>query len=171
MINILLLITHNMDYKIEKNPDTLGREVTRRNFLMRRFFTENNVSITLMGDYNSPLIVMEDNVVLSCYAHNFELIFKDDTHNGNELFRIRLKNNPEQIKNKLSKWVEEAKHRKVYLFKARGFYFAKYVKVFNDQSALYTPKKGLAYYVFNRQKAIEIKEKLKKEEPTVEIVY
>ncbi|RYX79619.1 hypothetical protein EON71_00705 [bacterium] len=160
-----------METTIERTPDTLIKEVTRRNFLLRKFFTENDVSVTLMGDYNSPLIVMDDNVVLSCYVHNFVLVFKDDIHKGNELFRIKLKNNPDKIKNKLFKWVEEAKHRKVYLFKARGFYFSKYVKFLGDQNALFTSKKNLAYYVFNRQKAIEVKENLSKEEPTIEIVY
>ncbi|RYX80227.1 hypothetical protein EON73_05600 [bacterium] len=160
-----------METRIEKDPKSLIKEVTRRNFYLRRFFSENDVSVTLMGDYNSPLIVMDDNVVLSCYVHNFELIFKDDTHNGKELFRIKLKHTSDQIKNKLFKWLREAKHRKVYLFKAKDFYFAKYVKVFDDQNPLFTSKKDLAYYVFNRQKAIEIKEKLKKDEPTIEIIY
>lgn len=160
-----------MEHNLEKSPNSLAKEVTRRNVYLRRFFSKNEISITLMGDYNNPLIVMNDNIVLSCYAHNFELIFKDDTHNGNELFRVKLKSKPDEIKNKLDKWIASAKHRKVYLFKAKGFYFAKYVKVLEDQSALFTPKKDFAYYVFNRQKAIEVKEQLRKEEPSIEIVY
>lgn len=159
-----------MENRNEKDPETLAKEVSRRNFFLRRFFAENGVSVTLMGDWNNPLIVMNNNIVLSCYAHNFELIFKDDTH-GNEVFRVKLRYTPEIIKGKLQKWVNEAKHRKVYLFKANGFYFAKYHKMLNTQSPLFTPKKDLAYYVFNRQRAIEVKEELKKMEPSVEIVY
>jgi hypothetical protein len=154
-----------------KSLKTLAVEITRRNFYLKSFFSINGINITLMGDRNNPLIVMQDNIVLSCYAHNFELIFKDDTHNGNEVFRVKLKANPIEIKRKLLQWINSAKHRKIYLFQSKGFYFSKYVKIMEDQLPLFTPRKDLAYYVFNRQKAIEVKGQLTKEEPNIEIIY
>ena len=148
----------------------LSKVISRRNFFIRRFFAENGIDITLMGDYNNPLMVIKDNIVLSAYAHNFDLIFKDDAY-GNDVFRVKLTYSPELIKTKLAKWIDEAKHRKVYLFTAKGFYFHKYTKVLNNQRPLFTPQKDLAYYVFSRQKAIEVKEELKRVEPAIEIIY
>lgn len=148
----------------------LTKVISRRNFYIRRFFSENGIDITLMGDYNNPLLVIKDNIVLSAFVHNFDLIFKDDAY-GNDVFRVKLMYKPEIIKSKLAQWIQEAKHRKVYLFTVKGFYFHKYTKHLNNPRPLFTPHKDLAYYVFSRQKALEVKEDLKRIESTIEIIY
>lgn len=159
-----------MENKTEAQTQDLSKVISRRNFYIRRFFAENGVDITLMGDYNNPLLVIKDNIVLSAFVHNFDLIFKDDAY-GNDVFRVKLMYSPELIKTKLAQWIVEAKHRKVYLFTAKGFYFHKFTKHLNNQRPLFTPQKDLAYYVFSRQKALEVKEELKRTEPAIDIIY
>ena len=155
--------------QILKTSEFLLKEVTRRNLFLNKFFEKNDVEVTLMGNSNNPLIVMKDNLVLSCYVHNFELIFKNNTHNGIELFRVKLKNNPEVIKENLLNWIKTSRHRKIYFFKANDFYFVKHCKLTNNDTALFSSKKEMAYYVFNKQKAIEMIKQLQKEEPLIEI--
>lgn len=144
------------------------KDIKRRNHLIGLFFKANGFDVTIMGSLDNPLFATTDNIVLSCFAHNFELIFKDDSFDGTELFRVQLKSIPLLLKEKVSKWFTHAKHRKVYLFKFNGLYFSRYERR-EKIMALFTPEKELAYYVFKRQKALEIIDQLSKEKINLSI--
>lgn len=150
----------------------LFSDIARRNYYIKQFFKLNEIPIHLLGDLNNPLIVNEENIVLSCFANNFNLIFKDNSFEGNDVFSVKLKNEPELCKDKLHYWIKSATHRKIYLFKSEeGMYYNKYVKEYNGKIALFSPSKELAYYVFQRQKAIEMVQNLKKDKIDLSIVY
>lgn len=155
----------------ESTNHNLFTDIARRNFLIKQFFKANDVAIDLLGDINNPLIVTEDNIVLSCYVNNFNLIFKDDSFEGNESFTIKLKNDPIVVKDQLVAWISYASHRKIYIFTSdEGLYYSKFIRIYNGKLPLFSPCKELAYYVFQRQKAIEMVQKLKKDKIKLSIV-
>ena len=67
----------------EDTQKQLFTDIARRNFYIKQFFKKNGLSVHLLGDMNNPLIVNEENIVLSCFANNFNLIFKDNSFEGN----------------------------------------------------------------------------------------
>lgn len=155
----------------EKTNHNLFTDIARRNFLIKQFFKANEVSIDLLGDINNPLVVTADNIVLSCYVSNFNLVFKDDSFEGKECFIVKLKNEPVVLKDKLVGWINNASHRKIYIFTSdEGLYYSKFIRVYNGKLPLFSPSKELAYYVFQRQKAVEMVQKLKKDEIKLSIV-
>ncbi len=156
----------------EDTQKQLFTDITRRNFYIKQFFKMNEIPIHLLGDINNPLIVNEENIVLSCFANNFNLIFKDNSFEGNEVFSIKLKNEADLCKDRLEYWIKTANHRKIYLFKSEeGMYYNRYIKEYNGKLALFSPSKELAYYVFQRQKAVEMVQNLKKDKIHISIVY
>ncbi|MBT2621257.1 hypothetical protein [Chryseobacterium sp. ISL-6] len=155
----------------ENTNNNLFTDIARRNFFMKQFFKANDIHISLLGDINNPLVVTGDNIVLSCYVSNFNLIFKDDSFDGREVFTVKLKNEPPLCREKLLNWIKSANHRKIYVFTSdEGLYYSKFIRVFNGKLPLFSPAKELAYYVFQRQKAIEIVQTLKKDNIKVSIV-
>lgn len=156
----------------EDTQKQLFTDIARRNFYIKQFFKKNGISVHLLGDMNNPLIVNEENIVLSCFANNFNLIFKDNSFEGNEIFSVKLKNEADLCKDRLEYWIKTANHRKIYLFKSEeGMYYNRYVKEYNGKLALFSPSKELAYYVFQRQKAVEMVQNLKKDKIHLSIVY
>jgi DNA gyrase/topoisomerase IV subunit A len=157
---------------MEENSNShLFTDIARRNFLIKQFFNANEIQINLLGDINNPLVVTEDNIVLSCYVSNFNLIFKDDSFEGKEVFTIKLKNDPMLCREKLLDWIKNANHRKIYIFTSEeGLYYSKFIRIYNGKLPLFSPAKELAYYVFQRQKAIEVVQKLKKDKIKLSIV-
>ncbi len=156
----------------EGTQKQLFTDIARRNYYIKQFFKLNEISVHLLGDMNNPLIVNEDNIVLSCFASNFNLIFKDNSFEGKEIFNLKLKAEVIPCKSELQGWIEKSQHRKIYLFTSeQGLYYSKYVKVYNGKLPLFSTEKELAYYVFQRQKAIEMVQKLKKDKINLSIVY
>lgn len=156
----------------ESKNDNMITDIIRRNYYAEQFFKYNDIHVNLLGDINNPLIVTEDNIVLSCFVSNFNLIFKDDSFEGKEIFTIKLKKEALNIKDRLDSWIKSAAHRKIYLFTSEdGLYYCKYIRVYNHIFPLFSPAKELAYYVFQRQKAIEVVQKLKKSNIDLSIVY
>lgn len=62
--------------------DIVKKEILRRNEYLKKFFLENDIKVSLLGEIENPLIVTDQNIVLSCNVHHYELIFKDDGFNG-----------------------------------------------------------------------------------------
>lgn len=144
----------------------------RRAYFLHKFFKGLDMEIFLLGDYNNPLVVTNENIVLSCYLHNFQLIFKDAPHNGNEVFRVKLKNslNADDYKEQFKKWFRNTEHRKVFLFQSGDFYFNKSVHFLDKDYPLYTKCKRLAYYVFSIEKALEVQKKISEFDKKVRII-
>lgn len=83
---------------------------------------------------------------------------------------IRLKSESYVNKKRIADWIENSKHRKVYLFTYSDLFFTGYEKRSDSVIPFFSPSKDFSYYVFTRQKAIEIREKFKKEDIDLNIL-
>lgn len=99
----------------------LGRIFTlkdreKRNNRLINFFKEKNFPVKLVGNENSPAIIFANDVCLSCYVHNFNLIFMDKPFKGTELFRVKLTHIvTKDFDIQFIDWIENAEHRAVYV--------------------------------------------------------
>jgi len=138
------------------------RDIKRRNFLISEFFRANGLEVAIMGRQDAPLFVTADNIVLSCFAHGFELVFRNDGFSGKEVFRVKLASEPAAMADRLLEWAKTAKHRKIYLFTYNGMFLSRY-ETRGRKMPLFAEDKELAYYVFKRQKALEMAERFRLE--------
>ncbi|MHA3046529.1 hypothetical protein JSO59_004070 [Riemerella anatipestifer] len=67
------------------------KDIIKRNKRLQSFFENLNIPVKIIGDINTPAVIYKNKKVLSCYAHNFDLIFIDRPKNGTEIFRHKLK--------------------------------------------------------------------------------
>jgi len=97
--------------------------IEKRNKRLLAFFDDKNIDVKIIGDINKPAVVYEKMYAcLSCYVHNFELIFVNKPFEGTELFRIKLTDKIDQECNTLvSDWFYNSTHRELYRIAILGF--------------------------------------------------
>lgn len=145
----------------------------RRSDLLKSFFNQLGFKITLLGDINAPLLVTDNNIVLSCYVHNFDLVFTNRPHDAVEVFRIKLKksNTVESYSELFFDWLITSEHRTIYFIKSKDYYFYKHInKNENDFCPLWIKNKDFAYFVFSLKRAEELLSEIKKSESNASIV-
>lgn len=127
----------------------------RRSSLVILFFKNSKIDIELLGNENNPLMVTADNVALSCYVHNFELIFMDNHHNAVEIFRVKLNNSlkAENYNVQFSDWFKSSIHRKLFFIKSGTFYYHNTIKLLKENHPLWVKSRKLAFYVFSKKRA------------------
>lgn len=101
---------------------TTENDINRRNERLLKFFQFLGYEVKLHGNNNCPAVIRENKTVLSCYVHNFNLIFTNKPKNGEELFRLKLnadmhENLSDQTTNLLLNWLLNAEHRECYSIK------------------------------------------------------
>ena len=99
-----------------KNKQISIEEIEKRNNRIISFFKAKQINIKLVGNVNSPAIIYNNDICLSCYVHNFNLILTDKPFNSKKLLTIKLSHiistdNDKEFIN----WVENAEHRAVYV--------------------------------------------------------
>lgn len=104
-----------MEKSINKEP--LEKVIERRNKRLKEFFNKVNISIRIIGDVNSPAVIYNEKWCLSCYVHNFNLIFTDKPDKGNEIKRFKLLNDLQIDPKEISDIILASEHRKVYRIK------------------------------------------------------
>ncbi len=102
------------------NKEPLEQVIERRNKRLKEFFNKANISIKLIGDPNSPAIIYNEKWCLSCYVHNFNIIFTDKPDKGNELKRYKLVNDLQIDPKEISDIILNSDHRKVFRIKLSG---------------------------------------------------
>lgn len=159
-------------------------ELEKRNRFIRTFFKfvfpKNDITVILNKDKDNPSIVYEFEKILACYCKGFELTFLDDNSNGNILFTVTLGSETDYDEDKMEGWFKTAKHKKIYRifldtesitkqpplmltgwnYRNKDLKEGKY-PVFSE----YEPK-----VYFNKDKAVEIMEELKKQNYSVIII-
>ena len=60
---------------VQKRKEDLEEIIERRNIRIKNFFDLCGLQVRIIGDKNSPAIVLNDNCVINAYVHNFELRF------------------------------------------------------------------------------------------------
>jgi hypothetical protein len=94
----------------KNNPEWLEK----RNDRLYRFWKRLGLPVRFIGQPNSPAMVFDNRWILSCYVHNFDLVFMDKNDGGNTLFSIKLTESPMFSPSQIMIWLSESAHRPIY---------------------------------------------------------
>lgn len=97
-----------------KQKDDLSEVIKRRNARLAEFFKLIGLYVRIIGDENSPAMILNDRFVLNAYVHNFELRFTDNPVQGNIIYTVKLSENPNFDKNKVISCIEDYEKRPVF---------------------------------------------------------
>jgi len=110
------LIITDKSTEVKKNPNF---DCNKRNTMLLRFFKKlfPKNDIRIMGDENSPAVVIDHEFILSCYVSNYKLRFTNKNYKGDILLELSLNNDfskltPQQIE-QLNNWYTQSQHRKI----------------------------------------------------------
>jgi hypothetical protein len=109
-----------MERTIMKRPleRELKQTIEKRNARLAAFFEQLGLDVEIIGDMETPAVIKEQ-FCLSCYVHNFNLIFTDHYDQGNELYRIKLQKEQEYETEPIVNWLQTATHRRVFRIKMK----------------------------------------------------
>jgi len=96
--------------------------IKRRNLRLEHFFSGifKKKDFKVFGDENSPCIVYKNKRVLSCFVHNFDLIFTDRPRTGEHLYTHPLKYPPQPFdRDFVDRWFKECVHREVFTIRVK----------------------------------------------------
>jgi hypothetical protein len=107
-----------IDRTVVKRPleKDLKQTIDKRNKRLIAFLDAIGLDAELVGDMETPAIVKDD-FCLSCYVHNFNLIFTTQYEKGTELYRIKLQKEQTYELEPITNWLQTAVHRRVYKIK------------------------------------------------------
>jgi hypothetical protein len=116
----------NLDGNRVINFDISDRE--RRNSRLAKFFNNLGLPARLIGDANSPAIIIDDAMVLSGYVKNFELRFTDVPSHGQVIYTIKLLHQQIVDRDEVFRVILSSEHRPVYRINLVGtkFFLAGY---------------------------------------------
>jgi hypothetical protein len=89
----------------------------RRERRLKLLFKNLQIPIRFIGDKNIPAMIIENNIVISAFVKNFDIIFTDKPSQGNHLLRVKLTQNNINDKDVLIQIYQAllvAEHRKTY---------------------------------------------------------
>jgi len=153
--------------------ETLEEIVARRNKRILNLFTKHGYNIRLVGDAQKPSVVLDEMVVLSCYAKNFDLHFTKDPFSAEIVKSFKLKSDVEISNLELQEAIELSTHRPVYKIRLIGtdMFLVGYNFLNNEESAgrypVFAKHKPKVY--FDREYAVKLAEGLKNEQYSIEI--
>jgi hypothetical protein len=73
-----------------KAKESVESYTGRRNERIIKLFSKRGFKIHLKGDPQNPMIVLNDGLILSAYAHNFDLYFLNQPNNGEIIEEVKL---------------------------------------------------------------------------------
>ena len=100
--------------------ETLEEVIARRNKQILRLFTMHGYEVRLVGDDQKPSVVLNEMVVLSCYAKNFDLHFTKEPFSSEIVKSFKLKDDSDVSDLELQEAIELSTHRPVYKIKLTG---------------------------------------------------
>ena len=109
-----------MEWKeIDKKSEEFLSMLDRRNGRFLDFFKRYGYTeVRLIGDPEKPALLYKEELVLSCYVHNFELRLMDKPFSTNVLEVVKLNSyNTNDYAEIIKKWFETNEHRKIYKIK------------------------------------------------------
>lgn len=93
------------------------KDIIRRNKRVLKFFEILDLDVKLYGNINNPAVIYRNHTALSCYVHNFNLIFTDKPKSGKEIFRYKLLDEQlfnEQQVDLIYDWLHNYTHRSCF---------------------------------------------------------
>ena len=100
--------------------ESLEQMVERRNKRLLRFFTSLGYDVRLVGDAQKPAVILNEVIVLSCFAKNFDLNFTREPFGDEIVKSFKLKADNETTKLELQEAIEQCTHRPVYKVSLTG---------------------------------------------------
>ena len=154
--------------------ESIDEMVARRNKRILKLFTNLGYNIRLVGDVQKPSIVLDEMVVLSCYAKNFELHFTKEPFSNEIVKSFKLNSDIEVSNLELQEAIELGSHRPVYKIRLTGTeMFLVGYNYLNSEDAIgrypvFAKHKPKVY--FDKEYTIRLAENLAEEEYSIEIV-
>ncbi len=114
------------DYISEKPLDSQGNvdgnkkvrfnesAMLRRKIRLEKFFKDIGFKVRLIGNPNTPAIILEESICVSAYVHNFDLIFTDVPSHGKHIYKVKLEQNPLVDIDEIYRVLMISTHRPVY---------------------------------------------------------
>lgn len=146
-------------------PDTI---ISRRNERLDRFFLlffeGTDTQYRIIGDKNSPAVIVDESWCMSCFVKNFDLNFTDKPNHGQIVATVKLQKDQIVEHGLISDIIANAEHRPVFRIKYSGtdLYLAGYNfinKVDKEGKYPVFSKKHAKIY-FNKEYAQQIVESL-----------
>ena len=103
-----------------KKQDDLDVVIERRNRRLKEFFDLTGLYIRIIGDENSPAVILNDSHVLNAYVHNFELNFTDSHAQGNIIYKVKLTEKPLYDHERVMSCIMDYPKRPVYKVALEG---------------------------------------------------
>jgi hypothetical protein len=101
--------------------ENLKQFLLRRNNQLIDMFSDTGRKVTLAGNAEKPIIIIDDKIELSAYAHNFDLIFKSKPYNGEIIFKIKINNRNKVLKEFLDLFISDYEQMKAKKKRKRTF--------------------------------------------------
>ena len=108
-------MNHAKDLK-KQNQDT-PEFVGKRNKRLEQFFRTNGYGhhdIRIIGNENCPAVLYQDEFILPCYVHNFELRWTDKQYEGNITKTYKLTSEAPEVKAELDELIRNGDLKKIH---------------------------------------------------------
>jgi hypothetical protein len=154
--------------------ESMEEMVTRRNKRLLQFFNVHGYDVRIVGDIQKPAVIINDMVVLSCYAKNFDLHFTKEPFSDEIVKSFKLKADNEVSKLELQEAIELSTHRPVYKIRHTGtdLFLVGYNYLNSDEAMgrypVFAKNKPKVY--FDKEYADKLVENLKNEDYLLEVV-
>ncbi|MFC2087470.1 hypothetical protein ACFLSA_04855 [Bacteroidota bacterium] len=154
--------------------EPLERVVGRRNKRILRLFSKNGFNVRLIGDPEKPAIILDNEIILSGYAHNFNFHFTNKPFEGQIVKTVKLHKDPLITKDEIEELLTAYEHRHAYkvIIKDSDLYLVGYNYLNREKGegrypvfARYNPK-----IYFQEDKAWEIANMLNEETYNLEVI-
>lgn len=86
----------------------------RRKIRVEHLFKNLGFKVRLIGNPNTPAIIVDESICVSAYMHNFNLIFTDIPSHGNQIYKLKLEHNPNIIADEIYRVLMTSQHRPVF---------------------------------------------------------
>jgi hypothetical protein len=103
-----------------QRDESIDDMVIRRNKRLLSFFTVHGFNARIVGDNQKPSVILNEEVVLSCYVKNFDLYFTREPFSDDIVRSFKLKEESEVTKLELQEAIELCTHRHAYKIKLSG---------------------------------------------------
>lgn len=105
---------------MEKKYSSLSDMIANRNALLKKFFTSRGFNVTLIGDYNQPVVIVRDDsdvlFAVGGYVKNFMYHFTDIPFGGHSILSVNLNSDNDDITyDMIADIFEKNEQRNVYV--------------------------------------------------------
>ena len=163
-----------MQNRRPRRAESLEDMVARRNKRLKRLFTENGFDIRLVGDEQKPAVILDEKIVLSCFAKNFDLYFTKEPFSDDIVLHVKLTKEITVNQYDIQQAIDASVHRQIYKIKLMDtdLFLVGYNYLNQEDSVgrypVFARHKPKVY--FSYEKAEEIFKLLEQDNYTIEII-